>query len=252
MSRSKDLAPINLAQQYALTIETVASHLARNIKPSDLEAQGNINDAQVLRIDIDALNELGLMGLVDKRIKYLRNNPPESAPELPPLESSPATATLPYEPPPHYSKLGFAGLDPQGWLGLKPDASAAATIKDLLDNPEAAIDQMHQMQRRNNHLPNHAIAAELARDWRRLLKQWGALTWSQKRQRLGTDMARYVELFQILGVWDQIRDNLDQQTIVELQQLLGQDRRTQRDPSSSEGITTFASDLAWALDQIQD
>lgn len=250
MARSKE-TPFTLAQQYAPTIEFVADCLFRGDTVANLTAQGNHNDAAVLATHIDALNELKLMGLVERRVNFLKFQSAPVAPETPPFfEDISPPPFSPHEP--QYHKLGFAGLDPQGWLGLKPDASAAATIKDLLDNPEAAIDQMHQMQRRNNHLPNHAIAAELARDWRRLLKQWGALTWSQKRQRLGTDMTRYVELFQILGVWDQIRDNLDQQTIVELQQLLGQDRRTQRDPSSSEGITTFASDLAWALDQIQD
>lgn len=151
--------------------------------------------------------------------------------------------------------MHFAELDPGNWgWGLSMTEQEHLEIKMLLYDPEEFLNRWHQnfQFKRKEKDVSRSLANEIAREWRQLLKQWGALTWAERKVKLIEKMQWHITLFQILGLWEKIEGKLTTKVRDEIHQVLSQDRTIRRDHTSTVGFTVFASELAMAIDKVSE
>lgn len=186
-------------------IDNVAQRLARGLHPMELKNQGKVNEATILSNDIGYLEGLGLMDLVDQRVKEIRVE--TDRPSL----SSKALFDLP--------EL----VSPANGDEPKNDASSRKKPKQYV------LEDLHKHYKYKTYPRKILQLAEAARDKRRFLKRIGYTDTATKREIQEASSLAILRLKEA-GVWGLIESDqpLDQESRALIQEKLRQYDNQQR------------------------
>lgn len=150
---------------------------------------------------------------------------------------------------------------PGGYLGFtrEPDDTETsletflAELRRYVHDPEEGLARTHWLHNSRSISARLEISREVRQSAdkiaRELFKAWGVLTPAQRFALVRERTPNEIAFLQLVGVWNQIQEDLTYEQIEAIRPILEQARAFRKDPDSSEGFTIYPTDASLAHDK---